>query len=171
MLGISTIIKNRSEFDNVLDLVKNGDEYKARLDELEKARDELVNERKKLTKAKDLDKALASARIQETKANQLKLSIQADYDAKLKEANKLAGDIIDEAQEKANHIISEASKIKQAALLLQANAQEMKDSIQPLYDEAQEQRKQADTLLKSVKRQRDELKAKKMALNEVLTKL
>lgn len=100
-----------------LDLIRNVDLYEKRLKEIKAAAQEFKDEREKLTKAKDIDRALADA-IQSAEAARVALS----------DARSEAAHIVNQADTKASEIVGGAQA--RAAQIVQAANDSIADTMQ-----------------------------------------
>lgn len=102
-----------------LDLIRNADLYEKRLKEIKAAAQEFKDEREKLTKAKDIDQALADAK-QSAESARLALS----------DARSEAAHIVNQADAKATDIVGGAQA--RAAQIVQAANDSISETLQQL---------------------------------------
>lgn len=98
--------------NDLLDIVRNEKTYTKRIEELQSVEAKAKAATDQLTKAKDLDAALANAKRAEQSASDMLKDARAKYLSTLDDAQNDARHLVEQAQESANKIISAVSDKK-----------------------------------------------------------
>lgn len=128
------------------DLIRNAEVYEKRLKELKDAAQAFKQEREKLTKAKDIDQALADAKQSAESARQA-----------LSDARSEAAHIVNQAEEKAADIVAGAQA--RAAKIVQSANESVAGTLQQITDkqaEFERLKSSADSLVSQLEAMTDQ---------------
>jgi chromosome segregation ATPase len=153
-----------TEVRTLLETILSADKALKHLDEIQKAEASMLEERNKLTKAKDLDKAITKTRETQEKLDRA-LSEALDHAAKVKnEANVEAKRVLSEAQR-------EATALKDEAVSLKMQAEKDWQAIDTLKQEANEAKERMEAERAEVREQKQAVAALQIELSEKIAKL
>lgn len=148
----------------LLDTILNAEKALKYLDEIQKAEASMLEERNKLTKAKDLDKAIAKTRETQEKLDRA-MSDALDHAAKVKnEANVEAKRLLSEAQ-------IESTRLKDEAVNLKMQAERDWDAIDKLKQQANQAKERMEAERDEVREQKQVVATLQVELSEKLAKL
>lgn len=146
-----------TEVRTLLETILNAEKALKHLDEVQKAETAMLEERNKLTKAKDLDKAITKTRETQEKLDRA-LADALDHAARVKnDANVEAKRLLSEAQREATAIKDEAARLK-------AQAEQDWQAIDTLKQQASEAKERMEA-------ERDEVRAQQRAVSDLQIEL
>ena len=157
------------DLTDLLDIVRNEKLYTKRIEELQNLEANAKAATDKLTKAKDIDAALANAKRAEQTANDMLKEAREKYQATTSEAVANCTFLVNQAQEVANEIIASVNDKKNEldSLTIQLNA------VTKQLDASQREIANAKAELASVNaessRLREDVKKKQQQLKDLLS--
>lgn len=168
MSATTSISKGSKDLVELLDIIKNADTFQERLAELVTAEREANAAIKNLTKAKDLDKALADAEDHKIQASILLENAKVQAETLKAEAEKEVEEIKKEKEGYLELELNEAKEIKKEAIAQKKKADQIEEDALKKLSESHELKEMLLEEKKELDLKAEALKKKAKTLQDLL---
>lgn len=156
--------RTTKDLTDLLDIIRNAPLYEKRMNELKEREKTLRVEISRLTKAKDLDKALTSAKSKEQYADTQLVKAEAHLTQVIKEAEDKASEVMKEAE-------SEVTEAKETLKNLNLLINKAKESLEDLDKTIEKGEKDIKARLAAAEKAKKEAQDSKKHFNDKLKEL